>query len=238
MTPSLRLSLLLSVAVHAALAATVRMEMPARPEQAVIEAWLRPQAALAPAAAAAVRQAAAQPAARSAKPPAAAHVARDLPARPERPAAAASSVPAAAAATPSPPAAIAAPAATAAVQPAAASPAAVPAPGPGPSSVPPAAVAVQPALEPPRFKAAHLYNPPPPYPNSALRRGIEGTVLVEVLVSRRGEAIDVRLVASAGDETLDKAALEAVHGWRFVPARRGNEAVEATVRIPMEYRLN
>ena len=37
--------------------------------------------------------------------------------------------------------------------------------------------------------------------------------------------------------SLDAAAAEAVKRWHFVPARRGTEAVEAWVRVPIEFRL-
>ena len=93
-------------------------------------------------------------------------------------------------------------------------------------------------VEPPRYDAAYLANPPPAYPASARRRGIEGTTTVEARVGPGGEAREVKLAASAGDAALDGAALEAVRGWRFVPARRGDLAVEAWVRIPLVFRLN
>ncbi|MGE5493507.1 MAG: energy transducer TonB [Actinomycetota bacterium] len=116
-----------------------------------------------------------------------------------------------------------------------------------PSSQPMAAVAtpapaVVPApaapLEPPRFAAAYLANPPPPYPVSARRRGIEGEVRLEARISPAGQAQEVRVIASAGDLSLDEAAQEAVRHWRFEPARRGSQAVEAWVSIPVVFRLN
>lgn len=93
-------------------------------------------------------------------------------------------------------------------------------------------------LELPRFDADYLANPPPAYPPSARRRGIEGTVVVEARVGLRGDAQDVKLVESAGYEALDRAAIEAVRSWRFVPAHRGDQLVEALVRIPLIFRLN
>lgn len=101
------------------------------------------------------------------------------------------------------------------------------------SAVPPA-----PPLELPRFDAAYLANPPPAYPRSARRRGIEGTTVVEARVSSAGEPQEVKLATSAGDAALDDAAMEAVRGWRFEPARRGSQAVQAWVRIPIVFRLN
>jgi len=108
-----------------------------------------------------------------------------------------------------------------------------------PAAAPAVAVAAPVAvLELPRYDAAYLANPPPPYPASARRRGIEGTATVEARVGPGGEARELKLAASAGDAALDAAALEAVRGWRFVPARRGEQAVEAWVRIPLVFRLN
>jgi len=98
--------------------------------------------------------------------------------------------------------------------------------------------AAQTTFEPPRFNVAYLANPPPPYPASARRRGIEGTVTIAARVGASGEAQELKLAASSGDATLDSAAMEAVRDWRFIPARRGEQAVDAWVRIPFVFRLN
>jgi protein TonB len=47
----------------------------------------------------------------------------------------------------------------------------------------------------------------------------------------------VELDKSSGSTTLDGAALEAVKGWRFSPARKGNEPIEDWVRVPIVFRL-
>ena len=93
-------------------------------------------------------------------------------------------------------------------------------------------------FEPPRFNAAYLANPPPPYPASARRRGIEGEVFINAWVGVGGEARELKLATSSGDTALDTAAMDAVRGWRFVLARRVEQAVEAWVRIPLVFRLN
>lgn len=106
---------------------------------------------------------------------------------------------------------------------------------------PPAPAPVQPVAEPPlelpRYNAAYLSNPPPSYPLSARRRGIEGTVLVRAEVAAGGECLRAELKKSSGAEVLDQAALEAVKKWRFVPARRGNQAVIAWVEVPITFKL-
>lgn len=86
--------------------------------------------------------------------------------------------------------------------------------------------------------AAYLKNPPPVYPRAALRRKEQGTVMVAVLVDTDGLPLRVSLDRSSGHETLDSAALEAVRKWKFVPARRGSELVEASVVVPVEFRIN
>lgn len=86
--------------------------------------------------------------------------------------------------------------------------------------------------------AAYLKNPPPVYPRAALRRKQQGTVLVAVLVDIHGQPLRVSLDCSSGHEKLDEAALDAVRKWKFIPARRGSELVEASVVVPVEFRIN
>ncbi|MCX7891033.1 MAG: energy transducer TonB [Burkholderiales bacterium] len=93
------------------------------------------------------------------------------------------------------------------------------------------------ALTPPSYRAAYLQNPPPRYPVSARRNGEEGTVMLRVLVTPDGRPGKVQLERSSGSPALDSAALEAVERWRFVPARRGSESVEAWVLVPLVFRL-
>ena len=72
---------------------------------------------------------------------------------------------------------------------------------------------------------------------SARRRGEQGTVLLKVLVTREGTAASVSVEMSSGSTGLDEAALEAVRKWRFVPARRGAQPVEAWHLVPIVFRL-
>lgn len=84
---------------------------------------------------------------------------------------------------------------------------------------------------------AYLHTPLPAYPSSARRSGQQGVVLARVLVSREGSPNQVRLAKSSGFEALDQAALEAVKGWRFVPARQGAEPVASWIEVPVRFRL-
>lgn len=90
---------------------------------------------------------------------------------------------------------------------------------------------------PPLFNAAYLRNPAPLYPAIARRSGDQGKVMLKVLVSAEGTALRVELDQSSNSKSLDAAALEAVKGWRFVPARRGAQNIEAWVRVPVVFKL-
>jgi protein TonB len=89
----------------------------------------------------------------------------------------------------------------------------------------------------PRFDAAYLDNPAPPYPALARRMGEQGKVVLRVLVSTAGTAERVELRASSGSARLDTTALDTVKRWRFVPARQGSEAVAAWVLVPISFSL-
>ena len=90
----------------------------------------------------------------------------------------------------------------------------------------------------PRFNAAYLHNPAPVYPPSSRRLGEEGKVLLHVKVSAAGQPVAVDLEKSSKFERLDEAARQAVARWRFVPAKRGEEAVEGSVIVPIVFRLD
>lgn len=112
---------------------------------------------------------------------------------------------------------------------------------PAPAVAPPAPVAVAPAAAPyvaPRFDAAYLENPAPAYPSIARRQREEGRVLLRVRVGTDGRAESVEVATSSGHERLDRAALDAVRRWRFVPARRGDEAIAAFVNVPISFALD
>jgi protein TonB len=62
-------------------------------------------------------------------------------------------------------------------------------------------------------------------------------VLLRVQVGADGLPRHIEIRTSSGSGRLDEAALEAVRRWKFVPARRGDEAVEAWVLVPVAFSL-
>ncbi|MCF6187070.1 MAG: energy transducer TonB [Desulfobulbaceae bacterium] len=88
-------------------------------------------------------------------------------------------------------------------------------------------------------QAIPLYriNPPPEYPRLARRRGLEGVVLLEVLVNSSGRVADIRISSSSGYALLDKAALKGVRRWHFTPGTMNGRQQEMWVEIPVRFQL-
>ncbi|MDP3856744.1 MAG: energy transducer TonB [Stagnimonas sp.] len=126
-------------------------------------------------------------------------------------------------------------------------PAAIQAPAPEPTPAAPAesapaaepgppAPAAEPVVVPPNFAAAHLNNPGPQVPYQSRKLGEQGTVWLRVLVNPDGRPQQVLVDRGSGYARLDAAAVEVVQRrWRFVPARRGEEAIAAWVLVPISF---
>ncbi len=93
-------------------------------------------------------------------------------------------------------------------------------------------------IEPPGFGAAYLNNPPPKYPPAARKFGLQGTVLLRVLVSPAGLPEKISILTSSGSPVLDDAAINTVKQWTFVPAHQGDHAVAGSVNVPIRFVLS
>ncbi|AXK40828.1 energy transducer TonB [Crenobacter cavernae] len=92
-------------------------------------------------------------------------------------------------------------------------------------------------MTPPTHKGGYLNNPRPAYPPLSVELGEEGKVLLRVHVSVDGRAESADVERSSGFPRLDRAALTAVRGWRFVPARRGDEPIAFTYTVPLDFSI-
>lgn len=95
--------------------------------------------------------------------------------------------------------------------------------------------------QPPRVgvQLEYAQAPAPAYPRDALRDGVEGTVLLKVLVDIDGRPLDVQIERSSGNRSLDRAAREQVlQRWRFRPATQDGRAVQAIGLVPVDFRLD
>ena len=80
-------------------------------------------------------------------------------------------------------------------------------------------------------------NPKPPYPLLARNQGIEGRVVVNVLVSAQGTVKTISVGRSSGSRLLDNAALQTVKKWRFHPVLHNGKAVPSSETVPVVFKL-
>lgn len=74
------------------------------------------------------------------------------------------------------------------------------------------------------------------YPELARRSGIEGTIVVRVLIDRRGNAVKTMIDAS-DNVVLEKAAADAVLSTTFTPALQNNVPTAVWMQVPVMFRL-
>jgi protein TonB len=120
-------------------------------------------------------------------------------------------------------------------------------PAPHAVPVPSGAAAAAPAANPARSLATEERQPTvdasfrgnriPDYPQMSRRLGEQGAVVLRVMISPDGRAGEIQLSKSSGHARLDRAAIEAVREWRFVPALKGGRPVAAWYEWRWEFRL-
>lgn len=118
-----------------------------------------------------------------------------------------------------------------------------PAPAPGPAPTAPAVAVVR---EGDLVNISEVDKVPertntvrPVYPPMAMRRNIEGRVIVTALVSENGKVIDAKVLK--GDDQkmgLDEAALRAVRSTSFRPAIKDGKRVRVWIPIPIDFKMN
>lgn len=77
----------------------------------------------------------------------------------------------------------------------------------------------------------------PDYASDAMFLGIEGTVLLECVVTTEGSVGDVR-VRTPLYPSLDDAAIAALKRWRFMPGTRDGQPVPVLVDVEMSFTLD
>lgn len=87
-------------------------------------------------------------------------------------------------------------------------------------------------IEPPRL----LREVKADYTEDARRRGLQGDVVLEIVVRRDGSVGEVTVLQGLG-AGLDQRAVAAVRQWRFDPARRRGTPVDVIVEVAVEFTL-
>jgi periplasmic protein TonB len=76
---------------------------------------------------------------------------------------------------------------------------------------------------------------PPVYPSDAKAAGIQGTVVLRVIVSVEGEVTSATAVA--GNPKLQPSAIDAVKQWRYKPYLLNGQPVEVESTVNVVYSL-
>ena len=101
-----------------------------------------------------------------------------------------------------------------------------------------------PPPEGPRVKFIPYDDPPQPlsdirpvYPEIAQEAGIEGTVVVQVFIDKKGRVQDTIILKGIPNTGLDEAAISAIRKTRFRPAKQRERPVGVWISIPVNFRL-
>ena len=76
----------------------------------------------------------------------------------------------------------------------------------------------------------------PDYTAEARRRGVEGDVVLQIVVRQNGTVGNITVLRSL-EPGLDQKAIEAVRRWQFGPARRQGQAVDVLVDVSVAFTL-
>jgi len=80
------------------------------------------------------------------------------------------------------------------------------------------------------------YTPEPEFSEQARRAKFQGTVVLQIVVNKKGDVVRVRLVRALG-MGLDQNAMEGVEHWRFSPATRNGQPVAVALNIEVAFNL-
>ena len=77
----------------------------------------------------------------------------------------------------------------------------------------------------------------PIYPEIAQEAGIEGVVVVQAFIDKKGRVKETIILKGIPNTGLDEAAMEAIRKTRFRPAKQRERAVGVWISIPVNFRL-
>jgi TonB family protein len=75
----------------------------------------------------------------------------------------------------------------------------------------------------------------PTYTTDALLRRVQGTVVLELVVTRDGCPSQIRVIRSLDPGGLDREAVIATEQWRFEPGRLAGTPVDVLVNVMLDF---
>src|SRR5690606_13118852 len=87
--------------------------------------------------------------------------------------------------------------------------------------------------QPPRIKNC----PNPSYPRACRRAGLEGEVVLKLLIDTNGNVDTIEVERHEGAETFRRVCVDEVEDWSFHPARHEGRLVKVWVRKRFVFKL-
>ncbi|WP_036591812.1 energy transducer TonB [Oceanospirillum maris] len=80
----------------------------------------------------------------------------------------------------------------------------------------------------------------PRYPRKAIRRGLEGEVLLEFTVDANGDVVtdSIKIISATPEGVFDRASVRALARWRFQPRKQGGKALPFRARQTLVFKLS
>jgi len=79
---------------------------------------------------------------------------------------------------------------------------------------------------------------PPQYPFLAKRDGIEGRVVLRIVVDSEGNAKEAEVDSAEPEGIFEEAALKVVERYKFRPAMKGGKPVNCIVKLPISFTMD
>ena len=76
---------------------------------------------------------------------------------------------------------------------------------------------------------------PPQFPEVARKAGIQGSVILKVLIGLNGQVEEATVLR--GKEILQQSALEAIYQYKFKPAKQNDKPVKVWLTMPIRFQL-
>lgn len=84
-------------------------------------------------------------------------------------------------------------------------------------------------IRPPKIISSTL----PDYPSIARNAGVEGAVVIEVVIDKAGKVTDAHAIS--GPQMLRKPALDAVRGWKYKPSLLDGEPISVEMLVTIQF---
>ncbi len=77
----------------------------------------------------------------------------------------------------------------------------------------------------------------PEYPPMAVKAGVEGKVILMIVVDERGDVLEATIVTASPPGIFEDAAIAAMLQWKFNPAKQRDQAIKVRLAYPIEFTL-